>query len=150
MSGDLEPVTRPAPAARPRGAERVIAVRDRIRSRRTSRIVYRAVVGLAGTAVTVLGLVLVPLPGPGWLVVIVGLAILASEFEPARRVLDVVTRHVRAWTHWIARQGWPVRIAVGTATALFVACVLWGVFAVLGVPGWVPDGLVPPLPGLQR
>ncbi len=140
---------RSGPGTRPHFAGRVIAVRDRIRSRRTSRIVYKVVVGLAGTAVTVLGLVLVPLPGPGWLIVILGLAILASEFEAARRVLDLVTRHVRAWTHWIGRQGWPVRIAVGTATAVFVACVLWGVFAVLGVPAWVPDALVPPLPGLR-
>jgi uncharacterized protein (TIGR02611 family) len=128
---------------------KAVAVRDRIRSRRASRIVYRVVVGLVGAAVTVLGLVLVPLPGPGWLIVIVGLAILATEFEPAHRLLTYVRRQVQGWTDWIGRQNWPVRIAVGTATALFVACVLWGVFAIMGVPTWVPDAVVPPLPGLR-
>lgn len=49
-------------------------------------------------------LVLVPLPGPGWAIVILGLAILASEFEPARRVLEFVRDQVRSWTAWIARQ----------------------------------------------
>ena len=112
-------------------------------------MLYRVVVGLVGVAVTVLGLVLVPLPGPGWLIVILGLAILSTEFEPAHRLLTYVRRQVEGWTHWIGRQNWPVRIAVGTATALLVACVLWGVFSVMGVPAWVPDALVPPLPGLD-
>ncbi len=133
----------------PRPLRRAVAARDRIRARRTSRLVYKIVVGVVGVAVTVLGLVLVPLPGPGWLIVIIGLAILASEFEPARRVLDFVRERVQQWTAWIARQNWPVRIAVGTATTIFVGCVMWGVFSVMGVPAWVPDGLVPPLPGLR-
>ncbi|MBW3601829.1 MAG: PGPGW domain-containing protein [Actinobacteria bacterium] len=45
------------------------------------------VVGLVGGLVTVAGLVLMPLPGPGILVVLAGLAILASEFDFARHLL---------------------------------------------------------------
>lgn len=48
----------------------------------------RIVVGVVGGLITALGLVLLVLPGPGILVVLAGLAILASEFRFARRLLD--------------------------------------------------------------
>lgn len=47
----------------------------------------RLVVGAVGGLVTALGAVLLVLPGPGILVVLAGLAILASEFHFARRLL---------------------------------------------------------------
>jgi uncharacterized protein (TIGR02611 family) len=103
---------------------------------------------LVGTAVLVGGLFLVPLPGPGWLVVILGLAILASEFEWAHHLLQFVRRTVRAWTHWVGEQSLPVRGVIGVVALAFVGCVLWGMLALLGVPGWVPDQVIPPLPGL--
>jgi len=50
--------------------------------------VRRVVVTLVGAAVVVVGLALMPLPGPGLLIVAVGLAILATEYAWARRLLD--------------------------------------------------------------
>ncbi len=94
-----------------------------------------------------LGLVLVPFPGPGWLIVILGLLILASEFTWAQRLLDFVRDKVRAWTEWMKRQSLAVRMAVGLATAAFVGAVLYGVALLLGVPSWIPGQIVPPLPG---
>jgi uncharacterized protein (TIGR02611 family) len=41
---------------------------------------------VAGTTVTLLGIILLPLPGPGSLVILVGLTILAVEFEWARHL----------------------------------------------------------------
>ncbi|MFN0282453.1 MAG: TIGR02611 family protein [Kineosporiaceae bacterium] len=124
------------------------AWRERIRRRRSTRVAWKVVTGLVGTAVTVAGLIMVPFPGPGWLVVIVGLVILASEFAWAQRLLHVVRHRVRTWTDWIRRQSLPVRIGVGLLTAAFVGAVLYGMAVVVGIPGFVPDGLVPPLPGL--
>jgi uncharacterized protein (TIGR02611 family) len=106
-------------------------------------------VGIVGALIVALGLLLVPFPGPGWLIVIVGLLILASEFTWAQRLLDVVRRRLRAWTDWMAAQSWPVRITVALATAVFVGAVLYVVALVLGLPGWVPGWIVPPLPGLE-
>jgi len=91
----------------------------------------------------------VPLPGPGWLIVIVGLFVLASEFEQADRLLTFTRKHVRAWTEWVQAQRLWVRIALAVTTFLFVACVVWGTAVVVGVPGWAPDWAVPPLPGLD-
>lgn len=124
------------------------AWRERIRRRRTTRIAWKVVTGLVGTAVTVTGLIMVPFPGPGWLVVIVGLIILASEFAWAQRVLQLVRDRLRAWTDWMLRQSLPVRIGVGLLTALFVAGVLYAMAVAVGVPAFVPDGWVTPLPGL--
>ena len=100
--------------------------------------------------ITVSGLLLVPLPGPGWAVVIVGLAILATEFAWARHLLEFIRDRLRMWTRWLGRQGWTVRVAVGLGTALCVGLTLWAVFAMAGVPEYLPDWLVPPLPGLDR
>ncbi len=127
-----------------------MVVRERIRSSRTGRTVYRFVVGLLGVAITILGLVLVPLPGPGWLIVLAGLAVLSTEFEPARRLLEFARRHLQTWTAWVGRQGLVVRAGVALGTFLCVAVGLWATAVVAGVPTWVPDAMVPPLPGLDR
>lgn len=123
--------------------------REGIRSRPTSRRIYRAVVGTLGGGIVVGGLVLVPLPGPGWVIVFVGLAILASEFTWAARLQDFGKRRLKAWTDWLKRQPIWVRGLVGLATFAFVCCVMWALFAFSGVPGWIPDTIVPPLPGLD-
>jgi uncharacterized protein (TIGR02611 family) len=124
------------------------ALRDRIRARRTGRLLYRVVIGVVGTAVVAGGLALVPLPGPGWLIVFIGLAILASEFEWAHRLLTRARELLAAWTDWLGRQPLWVRGAVGLATFAFVAGVVYGLAVWRGVPSWVPAGLIPPLPGL--
>ncbi|WP_109211923.1 MULTISPECIES: TIGR02611 family protein [Microbacterium] len=67
--------------------------------------VYRACVGTVGGVLAVGGLLLVPLPGPGWLVVFLGLAVLGTEFRWARRVADWLKRMLdRFWTWWRARR----------------------------------------------
>jgi uncharacterized protein (TIGR02611 family) len=48
----------------------------------------RMAVALVGSALLVLGLVLLALPGPGLLVIIAGLAVLGTEFAWAKRALS--------------------------------------------------------------
>jgi uncharacterized protein (TIGR02611 family) len=107
-------------------------------------------VGLVGTAIAVGGLFLVPLPGPGWLIVFVGLAILASEFAWAQQVLDFGRDRLRRWTRWLRRQRLWVRGLVTLGAALVVAAAVYGAALVSGVPRWVPAPWVPPLPGLRN
>ena len=80
------------------------AWRRRIRSTPTAARVYRVGVFVLGLVVVVVGILLIPFPGPGWLIVIGGLAIWSTEFERAQRVLEFVKRHGRAWEAWIKRQ----------------------------------------------
>ena len=48
--------------------------------------VYRTSVGVVGGGVVALGVALIPLPGPGSLIAVGGLAILGTEFEGAAKV----------------------------------------------------------------
>ncbi|WP_255418065.1 TIGR02611 family protein [Geodermatophilus sp. TF02-6] len=111
-------------------------------ARRTVDSTYRVCVGVVGGLVVAVGLVTIPLPGPGWLTVIAGLFVLATEFFWAERLLEFTKRHVRAWTDWLGRQAAWVRLAVALVTAAFVYGVLLVTLHVTGVPTWVP-GWVP-------
>ncbi len=68
-------------------------------------IAYRVGVAVVGTIMTFGGLVLVPLPGPGWLIVFLGLAVLGTEFHWARRLSGWVKRMLdRFWQWWRQRR----------------------------------------------
>ena len=54
---------------------------------------WRTGVGIAGGVVVIAGIIMIPYPGPGWLVVFAGLALLATEFERAQRVLTFARTH---------------------------------------------------------
>jgi uncharacterized protein (TIGR02611 family) len=45
---------------------------------------------VTGFALLVAGIAMLALPGPGWFTIIAGLAMLAGEFQWARRLLDRV------------------------------------------------------------
>ena len=47
--------------------------------------VYRTAVGVTGTGTVLLGVALIPLPGPGSLIALGGLALLGTEFEGAKK-----------------------------------------------------------------
>lgn len=66
---------------------------------------YRVAVGIFGGLLALGGLVLVPLPGPGWLVVFLGLAVLGTEFHWARRIAGWLKRMLdRFWAWWHVRR----------------------------------------------
>jgi uncharacterized protein (TIGR02611 family) len=127
----------------------VRARRESIRRRPGAYRIYRVLVGVVGGAIVIGGLALVPLPGPGWLIVFLGLAILATEFTWAARVEKFARNQVTAWTHWLGRQSILVRILVGVLTFAFVVAVIYGLFVLTGVPTWIPEGWIPDLPGLS-
>ena len=65
-----------------------------VRRSRTLRLGWRAGVFVVGLAVVVAGVILLPLPGPGWLVIFAGMAIWATEFAWAQLVLRWTRRKV--------------------------------------------------------
>jgi uncharacterized protein (TIGR02611 family) len=68
-----------------------------------------------GFTVLLLGLAAIPLPGPGWLIVGVGLAILARDFVWAERMLNIVRKRLpQDEDGSIPTKTW-VMIAVATA-----------------------------------
>lgn len=118
------------------------------RWRRGGRGLYRVVVGVLGGVVVVVGLVLVPFPGPGWAVVLLGLALLATEFAWAARLQRYVRAKLGGWVAWLADQGWAVRALVGVATVAVLGVAGYAALLWQGLPGWVPPGLTSWVPGL--
>lgn len=108
---------------------------------RPGMLTWKVGVGLAGISIVLVGIALLPLPGPGWLVIIAGLGVLSLEFQWAQRLLTRVKDFLARWTDWVSRQSLAVRGLVGL-TGLALAC-----FAVLlslsisGVPDWAPAWL---------
>jgi uncharacterized protein (TIGR02611 family) len=150
------PERSPDGARPPRGSSRFdddeyYSLRERVRDTRWRRRLaarrsvdhgYRVAVGIVGGLIVALGLATIPLPGPGWLTVIAGLFVLATEFTWAERLLDFTKRHVKRWTDWVGRQALWVKGAISLTTAAFVYGVLLVTLHMTGVPDWVP-GWVP-------
>jgi uncharacterized protein (TIGR02611 family) len=99
--------------------------RDRLRERPRLEFFYRIAVGVVGMAVFALGIVAIPYPGPGWAIVFIGLGILATEFDWARRLLTYAKERYDKAMAWFHRQGPLVQILGGVLTALIVALTLW-------------------------
>lgn len=114
------------------------AYRAVLRKNRVLDITYRIAVGVVGAAIIVVGIILLPLPGPGWLIIFTGLFVLGTEFEWAERLLEFARDKVRAWTDWVRRQSWLVRGIIGLGCLLLVAGALWVYVAWRGVPDWLP------------
>ncbi|MGI8627495.1 MAG: TIGR02611 family protein [Geodermatophilaceae bacterium] len=100
---------------------------------------YRIGVGVVGFLIVIGGVAAIPLPGPGWLVVIGGLFVLATEFTWAERLLEFTKRHVKSWTEWVTHQPVWVRVLIALASAAFVYGVLVLTLHLTGVPDWIPD-----------
>lgn len=85
-------------------------------ARGSYRVARRLVIGLVGISVIIVGLILVITPGPAFVVIPIGLAILAIEFAWARRLLrlfrvrarqmarDQRRGNYRFWRHWFRRR----------------------------------------------
>ncbi|KNX37177.1 TIGR02611 family protein [Luteipulveratus halotolerans] len=117
------------------------AWRRKIKSNPTTRVAYRVAVALVGLAIVAVGVAAIPLPGPGWLIVFLGLGVWASEFDWAARLLDWVKGKVTAWTRWLGRQSWWVKAVVTLLTIALVLAIFYALFAVSGVPGLLPDAV---------
>ena len=132
-----------------RVSDRFNGVRDRARrlrhwviARPGGHVYWRAIIAASGGIVVLAGLIMIPFPGPGWLVVFLGLAIWATEFAWAERLLTWTKQKVADATRWATAQPLWLR-AIGTAVALaFTAVIVVGVAAFQGWFGlsW-PDRL---------
>ena len=86
------------------------------------RLVWRIIIGVIGGAITVAGAIALVGPGPGILIVLAGLGILASEFAWAARVMV----HTRTYAQKAAdKAGIPkwaqlAMIAVGAVISIVV------------------------------
>ncbi len=122
--------------------------RAKVRQNSHQLRVYRVVVAFVGTLFIALGFVTGPLPGPGGIpLVLLGLAIWASEFVWAQHLMDFFKAQLHRFRSW----SWPRQVLA--FVLFFLACGLfgYGYLLVLGPPGWTPTvvvDLVTRLPGV--
>jgi uncharacterized protein (TIGR02611 family) len=108
-----------------RRREQLSSIRQRIRSTRTGRLTLQAAIAFLGALVVAIGVVLIPFPGPGWLIVLAGLAIWAIEFVWAQRLLKFTRAQLEKWWRWLRRQNLLVRLLTGVAGLIFVGSIVW-------------------------
>ncbi|WP_326691931.1 TIGR02611 family protein [Streptomyces sp. NBC_01795] len=72
-----------------------------IQASRPLHLSWRAGIFLVGLAIVVAGVVMLPLPGPGWLVIFGGMAVWGTEFIWAQHVLRWTRRKVHVGTEWL-------------------------------------------------
>ena len=108
-----------------RRREQLRAIRQRIRSTRTGRLTLQLVIAIIGGIIVATGIVLIPFPGPGWLIVLGGLAVWAIEFAWAQRLLSFTRARLEQWWRWLGRQHILVRLLAGLIGLAFVATVVW-------------------------
>jgi uncharacterized protein (TIGR02611 family) len=65
----------------------------------------RVVKIMAGFALLLAGIAMLALPGPGWVTIAAGLALLAAEYHWARKALDQLKRFAAASRDAWARRG---------------------------------------------
>jgi uncharacterized protein (TIGR02611 family) len=105
---------------------RLSATRDRIKRTRGGAMTYRIAITLLGLAIIVVGVILLPLPGPGWLIIFGGLALLASEYEWAARLLRYARDQVSRWTDWVQTRSRPLQALIGLGFLILAAALAYG------------------------
>jgi uncharacterized protein (TIGR02611 family) len=115
MAGDETDAVSPVLPAPPRTGfvARVGGLRAKVRALPGGWVLWRVTVTVAGVATIAVGIVLLPLPGPGWVIIFAGLGLLGSEYEWAARLLRRTRGLVRSWTMWSLRQNLAVRVLIG-------------------------------------
>lgn len=112
-------------------------VRARQQQHRQRSLFIRVPFAIAGSAVMLLGIVMLFTPGPGWALIIFGLGLLALEFTWAERLLERVIDQVERASDQVTK-GSPLR------RAAFIAV---GVLAIVGFAALVYFWDIPTLPG---
>jgi uncharacterized protein (TIGR02611 family) len=92
-------------------------------------VMRTVVVAVLGGLLTLAGIALLVLPGPGFVLVAAGLAVLATEFEWARKPLDYAKGKAQDGIHEVGRSRW--RAALAALCALVLVAV--GVLVLAGV-----------------
>ncbi|MFF0813968.1 TIGR02611 family protein [Rhodococcus sp. NPDC003318] len=115
---------------------RWLRLRRRIAAKPVLNLAYRVAVGVVGTVVLAVGIIAIPYPGPGWLIVFAGLGILGSEFAWAYRLLRFAKARYDQFMEWFAGQSVVVKALSVLATTVVVVATLWVLGAIDLVAGW--------------
>lgn len=108
--------------------------------RSSARLLRRVVITIVGVAILALGAVLLVAPGPGFLVIALGLFTLGLEYEWARRRLETVRQKVAELADLAVAKPWSTVGSVLAALGLIAGGVVVGVVDTLPASSWWTGG----------
>lgn len=109
-------------------------LRERKERHRQRGRLYRISFAAIGIMMILLGVILIPLPGPGWLIVALGVGMLALEFDRMESLLERILDRLEATSEQLSN---PQKL-------------LLGLLAIAGAAGWIAAIVlweIPLLPG---
>jgi hypothetical protein len=120
----------------------VAAARVRKDRGRTHAAARKVVLTVVGGAVTILGLIMMVAPGPGLIVIVLGLWILAQEFDWAERRLDRIQDKAMEAVRDSGASMVKTVIGVLGASAMIVGGILWGMNEDWPFSSWSTAGTI--------
>jgi uncharacterized protein (TIGR02611 family) len=105
----------------------------------------KAGTAVVGGLVILVGFILIPYPGPGWLVVFAGLAILSTEFTFAAKALAWLKVRYERWQEWMKVQPMFIQLLFLAFTGLVILVTIY----LLNTFGLINDWLQLGQPWLQ-
>jgi uncharacterized protein (TIGR02611 family) len=100
-------------------------IRTWIKKSKAGRFFWRAVIGIVGGTITVLGAIALVGPGPGILIVIAGLGILATEFAWAARVMVHTRTYAQKAADKVGIPKWVQLALIAGAAILSIVIILY-------------------------
>ncbi len=78
-------------------------LRARVDQNSHLNLAYRIFIALIGAVIILAGIIMLVTPGPGWLTIFLGLAVLSTEFHWARRLSHYTkVQLAKFWAWWLA------------------------------------------------
>lgn len=96
-----------------------------MKEQRTSGRLRRGLTAVLGGLVLLFGIITIPYPGPGWLIVFAGLGILSTEFEWAKNLLLYAREKYDRWQDWIGAQSMAVKVLFWCLTTIVVVATIY-------------------------
>jgi hypothetical protein len=100
------------------------------------RHIRRGAVTLIGVTILAVGVALIVLPGPGFLVIAAGFAVLATEYEWARGALDKSRDRAMQAIEQATQRWWSSALTIATGVGMLAVGVALIVVESLPLSGW--------------
>ena len=94
-----------------------------IKRTKAGQLIWRVFIGVLGGTVTVLGAIALVAPGPGVLILLAGLGILASEFAWASRAMNKTKSMAQTAADKVGMPTW-IKYLIFAGAAVFSICVI--------------------------
>lgn len=114
---------------------RLVTRHERWKTRRFGVLVAPATI-LAGLALLIVGIIALPAPGPGWLLIFTALGVLSLELRRTRGLVLLAARGFDRIEAWFRRRHPAVQLTLGGLTTALTMAVIAGSWWLLAPAGW--------------